>query len=154
MQHKLIHGNIVATAIFGATMATTGAQAWADWNTTAEPMELRRIMRELGKNMQVVTDAISREDWVRVTDTAPHIAEHPQPPLGEKMRILGFVGSDAGRFKRFDEQTHQAARALEQAAKRGDGQSVIASFAALQNSCLACHQNFRKPFMEHFYGKP
>jgi len=62
MQHKLIHGNIVATAIFGATMATIGAQAWADGNTTAEPMELRRIMRELGKNMQVVIDAISRED--------------------------------------------------------------------------------------------
>lgn len=154
MQHTLIPGKIIAAAILGTTMTSIGAQSWAGGNATTEPMELRRIMRELGKNMQLVTDAISREDWARVADTAPRIAEHPQPPVGEKMRILAFVGSDAGRFRQFDEQTHQAAKALEQAARRGDGQSVIASFAALQNGCLACHQEFRKPFVEHFYGQP
>ena len=125
----------------------------AGGNTVAEPMDLRRIMQALGKDMQTVTDGISREDWGLVVKTAPRIAEHPQPPLGEKMHILGFVGSDAGRFKRFDEQTHQAAKAMEQAARRGDGQAVIASFATLQNSCLACHQNLRKAFVEHFYGQ-
>ena len=103
--------------------------------------------------MQIVTDGISREDWKLVAETAPRIAEHPQPPLGEKMRILAFAGSDAGRFKRFDERTHQAAKTLEQAAKRGDGQAVVAAFSTLQGNCLACHQNFRKPFVEHFYGQ-
>jgi len=81
------------------------------------------------------------------------IAEHPQPPFTEKVRILTFVGSDVSRFKRLDAQTHQAAKELEQAASRGDGQAVIKSFAALQNSCLACHQNHRKPLVEHFYGQ-
>ena len=69
------------------------------------------------------------------------------------MRILAFAGSDTGRFKRFDEKTHQAAKTLEQAAKRGDSQAVIAAFSTLQGNCLACHQNFRKPFVEHFYGQ-
>ncbi|MBY0409813.1 MAG: cytochrome c [Burkholderiaceae bacterium] len=103
--------------------------------------------------MQVVADGISREDWEMVAKVAPLIADHPQPPPLEKMRILKFVGAEAGKFKGHDEKTHQAARALEQAAVRSDGQSVISSFAALQNSCLACHQTFRKPFVEHFYGQ-
>lgn len=140
-------------AVVVAIASSAGRHAWADANAGTEPMQLRRIMQELGKNMQAVTDGISREDWRLVADTAPRIAEHPQPPLAEKVRILAFVGSDAGRFRRFDEQTHQAARTMEQAAKQGDGQAVVAAFATLQNSCLACHQNFRKPFVEHFHGQ-
>ncbi len=152
MQHKSLIARIVAA--LGLAVTLIGPQAWADGNATAAPMELRRIMQELGKDMQVVTDGIAREDWERVAKTAPKIADHRQPPFAEKMRILAFAGSNAGRFKRFDEQTHQAATALEQAARRGDGQVAIASFATLQNSCLACHQEFRKPFVEHFYGQP
>jgi len=41
--------------------------------------------------------------------------------------------------------------AVGQAVVRSDGQAVISSFATLQNSCLACHQSFPKPFVEHFY---
>ncbi len=35
----------------------------------------------------------------------------------------------------------------------GDGQAAISSFATLQNSCLSCHQSFRKPFVEYFYAQ-
>ena len=140
-------------AVIVAISSSAGRHAWADANAGTEPLQLRRIMQELGKNMQAVTDGISREDWRLVAETAPRIAEHPQPPLAEKVRILAFAGSDAGRFRRFDEQTHQAARTVEQAAKQGDGQAVITAFATLQNGCLACHQSFRKPFVENFYGR-
>jgi len=116
-------------------------------------MQLRRIMQDLGKNMQTVTDGISREDWGLVIETAPLIADHPQPPFTERVRVLGFIGSNAGKFRGYDKQTHQAARDLEQAATQEDGQMVIAAFARLQNSCLDCHQSFRKPFLEHFYGQ-
>jgi len=82
---------------------------------------------------------------------APLIADHSQPPLVEKMRTPSFVGADAGKFKGHDEKTHHAEQALGQAVVRSDGQAVISSFATLQNSCLACHQSFPKPFVEHFY---
>jgi len=78
---------------------------------------------------------------------------HRAPPVGEKLRILSFVGVDAAKFKRYDEKTHHAARTLEAAAARNNGTDVIAGFANLQNSCLACHQSFRKSFVENFYGK-
>lgn len=137
----------------GALLAGACSPARADDADKTKPLELRGIMQELGKNMQAVTDGISREDWALVARIAPRIAEHPQPPVGEKMRIMAFIGADMGKFKGYDEKTHQAAQALEQAAMRGDGQAVISSFATLQNSCLACHQSFRKPFVEHFYGQ-
>lgn len=143
------------TATFiGTLLPSTCSQAWADDVGKAKPLALRKIMQDLGKNMQVIADGISREDWEMVAEVAPLIAEHPQPPLAEKMRILSFVGSDAAKFKSHDERAHQAAQVLEQDAVRSNGQSVISSFATLQNSCLACHQSFRKPFLEHFYGQP
>lgn len=151
MKYKFVLKSIVCVAAV-STLAWIVPLAWAEGNTS-EPMAMRKVMRELGKGMQAVTDGISREDWQLVVETAPRIAEHPRPPLEERVRVLAFVGGNAERFKELDEQTHQAAKTLEQAAKRGDGQAVIASFAALQNSCLACHQNFRKPFVEHFYGQ-
>ncbi|MDK6685416.1 cytochrome c, partial [Escherichia coli] len=52
----------------------------------------------------------------------------------------------------FDAQTHEAALAMKLAAASSDGKAVIQSFAHVQESCLGCHQAFRKPFVEHFYG--
>jgi cytochrome c556 len=153
MQHRHRFKAYFTATVIGTLLASTCSQAWADDADKAKPLALRKIMQDLGKNMQGVTDGISREDWEMVGKIAPLIADHPQPPLVEKMRILKFVGTDAGKFKGYDEKTHEAAKALEQAAARSDGQSVISSFAMLQNSCLGCHQNFRKPFLEHFYGQ-
>ncbi len=122
--------------------------------TTSEivkPLALRKIMREMGKDMQRITDGIAHEDWAVITKISPGIADHPQPPLPEKIRILAFVGADTRKFKGYDKKTHQAAQELKVAAARQDGLAVISAFATLQNSCLACHQSFRKPFKEHFY---
>lgn len=132
-------------AAFGLFIAAVGAHA-------AEPLALQKIMKDLGRNMQVVTDGISREDWELVAKTAPLIADHPQPPLGEKMRIMAFVGSDMGKFKAHDGRTHDAARTLDKAARLRDGAGVIAAFATLQSACHDCHREFRKQFVDHFYG--
>ena len=139
----------------GLASVAAGASALAEASSeAAKPLVLRGIMQKLGKQMQTVTLGIAQADWVLVEETARLIAEHPTPPLLEKTRILGFVGTDVSKFKGHDEDTHQAARALEEAAARRDGQRAIAAFANLQNSCLGCHQEFRKPFVEHFYGQP
>lgn len=125
----------------------------SDTPDQSSSMALTGIMRDLGEEMQGVTDAISREDWPKVTTLATRIADHPQPPLGEKMRILAFVGKDTSSFRGYDKQTHEAAKLLAQAAKRGDGAATITAFADVQTACLACHQQFRKPFQEHFHDK-
>ena len=118
----------------------------------AQPLAMRGIMQDLGRHMQTVTLAIAREDWALVEKTAPLIASHPQPPLMEKTRILTFVGTDVGKYQSHDHKTHEAAHALGQAARNQDGVAVIAAFQSIQSGCYGCHREFRKPFVEHFYG--
>lgn len=137
--------SILAASLITFALSVSHAQA-------AEPLELQKVMKELGKNMQVITDGIAREDWELVAKTAPLIAAHPQPPLSEKMRIMSFMGTEMSKFKAFDGDTHEAAHELEHVAHEKDGQKVIAAFQKVQATCLNCHQTFRGKFVEHFYG--
>ncbi len=146
------HPRILAAALcvsmtaFGATQATRAIEP-------ENPMALRAVMQQLERDLQSVTSAIAREDWAQVAELAPGIGKHPQPPMREKMRILAWLGTGAGKFRSFDTQTHEAALAMGEAAARSDGHAVIAAFAKVQQSCLACHQNYRKSFKEHFYAQ-
>ncbi len=137
---------VFAAATLALSLTTVAAHA-------AEPLAFQGVMKDLGKHMQTIAGAIAREDWEEVAKTAPLIAAHPQPPAEEKARIVSFIGSDMGKFKSFDMQTHEAAHELEHAAHAGDGQQVITAYQKVQASCLSCHQSFRKPFVAHFYGK-
>lgn len=137
---------VMASAAMTLSLAVINVQA-------AEPLAFQGVMKDLGKHMQTVAGAIAREDWDEVAKTAPLIAAHPQPPLEEKTRILSFMGSNMSKFKSFDMQTHEAAHALEHAAHEKEGQQVINAYQKVQTACLGCHQAFRKPFVEHFYGK-
>ncbi|OGT20479.1 MAG: cytochrome C [Gallionellales bacterium RIFOXYB12_FULL_54_9] len=119
----------------------------------AEPLALQKVMKDLGRNMQIVTDGISREDWPLIEHTAHLIGEHPEAPMEEKLRIIGYIGNNMGKFKAFDNQTHEAAHELAEAAQKKNGQKVISAFQKLQTGCLACHQAFRPAFTEYFYGK-
>lgn len=138
---------ILAQALLFTTLLGGGGASLA-----AEPLALQKIMKDLGRSMQVITDGISREDWDLVAKTAPLIADHAQPPLAEKMRILAFAGANVGKFKAYDGETHDEAMAVRNAARARDGQGVLLAFHTLQASCFNCHSEFRKPFREHFYG--
>ncbi len=134
-------------------LACASVPARSEESGAARPLALRQIMKDMGRNMQSIVDAIAREDWPQAAKAATAVGAHPEPPLTEKVRILAFIGTDAGKFKGFDEKSGQAAKALQQAAARVDGPGVIAAFAEMQTACLGCHHSFRRPLVEHFYGK-
>lgn len=135
-----------------AALAASATWLGAQPVEPAKPMALRAVMGELGRNMQVITGAIAKEDWPQVAELAPQVGKHAEPPLSEKMRILSWLGTDAGKFRGFDAQVQDNATAMAEAARQGDGQAVIAAFSKTQQSCLACHQSFRRLFVEQFYG--
>lgn len=118
----------------------------------AEPLALRKIMSELGRNTQLIAGGLAREDYAVVENAARAIADHPQPPLLEKTRIIGFVGTSMVKYKAYDGKTHDAAMVLAAAAKSKAGQEAINAFQSLQTGCYDCHSEFRKPFVEHFYA--
>ena len=145
---------IAGAAIITITTAITINQALAEITAeSGKPLALQNIMSDMGKNMQTITYGVSREDWALVEKTAPLIADYPQPPLGEKVRIFAFVGRDAGRFNDYDRETRDAAHALGEAAARKNGYAIISHFATLQNSCLRCHRDYRESFQQRFYEK-
>lgn len=134
------------------TLAAAAPGLGAQSAEAVKPTALRAVMEKLGRDMQAVAGAISKEEWARVAELAPGIAKHAEPPMSEKMRILAWLGADAGKFRGLDGQVHDAATAMGEAAQRNDGQAVIAAFSKTQQSCLACHQSYRRSFVEKFYG--
>jgi cytochrome c556 len=141
---------VTAMAVF-ICAANANGQELASAGAT-KPLALRSVMERLGRDMQSATGAISKEEWAAVAELAPKIANHAEPPASEKIRIVSWLGSEAGKFRSFDKQAHEAASAMGEAAKRRDGQAVIAAFSRVQQSCLGCHQSFRSSFVENFYG--
>ena len=143
----------ITSGVIAALLATVGPASWADDSVKSSPFVLQKVMKDLGKNLQTITDGIPREDWELVEKTTSLVADHPQPPMTEKMRIMGFMGTNMGKFKTYDGETHEHAQAVGKAAKAKDGPGVILAFQKLQTSCYNCHSEFRKPFVAHFYGK-
>src|SRR5260370_16204737 len=62
-KHSHAFGTITLTVT--ACLLLWGFQlpAWAGDATQVEPLALRKIMQELGRNMQAITGAISQEEW-------------------------------------------------------------------------------------------
>jgi cytochrome c556 len=153
-------GKGMMTVIFMgfAALATAAddstAQTIDEQRNSKEPLVLRSIMQTLSTDMQRITEGIATENWQQVAEVALNVADHPQPPMQERLRIIQFIGTDAGRFKSYDQQVHKAAKTLSEAAQREDGTAVIEAFSHIQNNCLGCHQNFRQPVQAHFYDKP
>lgn len=149
---------IIAVILMGsAALAIAASDAPAQISdtehNTSEPLVLRGIMQELNMDMQRITDGIATENWSWVAEVALSVANHPQPPVQERLRIVKFIGTDIGHFKSYDQRVHEAAEALSEAAQREDGTTVIEMFAKIQSNCLGCHQSFRQPIQTYFYSK-
>jgi len=126
-----------------------GGLLWAQGSV--KQMELRNIMDRMGSDMEAIVRATTLEDWNRVASLASAIANHAEPPMTEKLRILAWLGSDAGRFRQHDARLKEVAGHMQQAAEAHQGADVIRLFAKTQQSCLECHQSFRQPFVERFH---
>ena len=145
---------VITLSLFtGLVLMALKGQALAEPDATAgQPLALRNIMQEMGKNEQSISAGILREDWAVIEKSAFLIAEHPAPPFLEKVRILSFVGTSMGKYKSYDGATHDAAVEINKAAKDKNGEGVILALQKLQLGCNNCHREFRKKFVEHFYG--
>ncbi|MCF6235176.1 MAG: cytochrome c [Gammaproteobacteria bacterium] len=152
MKIQLIR-KVAFVAGFSAIILCGQAMAEAASGSSREPLDLQKIMFDMDKNMQNITAGISSENWVKVEKSAMKIADHPKPPMSERIRIMKLMGPEMARFKDSDMKTHAAARELAKIAKGHDGRAVISAFATLQNTCLTCHESYRKKLKNHFYGQ-
>ncbi len=149
MQARLIKQSTFVVALFVTLLSS---QAMAE-TTSKESQTLLEVMLDMGKEMQHITSAISSEDWTQVEESAAWISTHPKPAKSQRMRIMKFLGGEIAQFKDSDMKTHAAARELAKMARTQDGRAVISAFSTLQNTCLTCHERYRKRLQDHFYGQ-
>lgn len=145
----------VNVVVAGLVLALASGVALAQ-DVKAQPdsaLVLRHIMQDLDKNTRAISHGIEEKDWPLVAKLAALIADHPTPPLGEKVRILTYLGTDALAFRGLDKDAEAAAASVQKAAEKEDGSGVIAAFGRMQSACMACHESYRAPFLQHFYGK-
>lgn len=118
----------------------------------ADEMALEKVMKGHAKNMQLIAGGIAHEDYEQVVKGSLGVADPPRPPstMGEKLKLMGFLGQNIGRFRKLDGDVKERAAALVRTARAKNGEATIAAFRRLQMSCLACHAEFRKPFQDYF----
>lgn len=135
-----------------ATLAMPSAvQAGQETDATADGPSLHVIMEQMGDDMQALVASMLDEDWSSVARLALRIADHTEPPLPEKKRILAWLADRAPDFREHDLQVRSAARELaEAAANREDVEVMGAAHARTLQQCLACHARFRQAYVNHF----
>ena len=138
-------------AVFLAVLLTGCAGAPAP---RPEPLALRALMQELGRDSGAIAEALAREDWLLVERAAGRIAAHPQPPAEERAKIIAFLGARAGKFRGYDQEAGQHAQALAAAARRADGRAALEAFYRMQSACMGCHAEFRPALLRQFYPPP
>lgn len=139
----------VAMLMFALLGAPSGLTAQEDQGDT--PMALQSIMEQMGVDLLSLTERMLHQDWPAVAKLAAALANHEEPPLQEKQRILAWLGKEASTFREFDIQVKAEAKQLEAGAHEQDTQAMLASLSQLQQSCVGCHASFRQPYLAHFY---
>lgn len=104
---------------------------------------MNKMMQGLGEEMARISEGIWREEFVTIAGAAQAIAEHPLPPLLQRLALLAQLGTAAPRFMAADDEMKEAALVLKVAA---DGQridEVVSRYQQLQQRCVACHSWYR-----------
>ncbi|MGM0554027.1 MAG: cytochrome c [Pseudomonadota bacterium] len=125
-------GIALALGILGTTLAST-----------ASANDFRSIMKDLANDMNQVQSGLFVEDFDTVIEAAEAIADHPKPPSGERQRVMAVVGPRVSEFRTLDQQVHETANGLADAARDQDLDQSIRYHGRLVNACTACHSAFR-----------
>lgn len=114
-------------------------------------LQLRSVMKDLGARMELVTRGIYTADFEMIEKNALLIVDHEKPSMVERMKILGFLSTEADKFKAGDGAVHDGAAKLAAAAGIKDYDEVLTSYSGVLNGCVNCHTNFRDKIVGHFY---
>lgn len=145
----------VAWSLFGVAIVVVAAGAiviYRDRPAPGTPDGLQVTMQQLNANTRAAGDAIAAKNWPQVAELADRLDHHVEPPLGQKLRVMLWLRTQAPNFRGYDGKLRTAAVAMGVAAKAGDAQAVDASYAQLQAACAGCHEKYQAAYIAHFHG--
>ncbi|GAV21213.1 hypothetical protein MMIC_P2193 [Mariprofundus micogutta] len=122
--------------VLTVAMLLTGT-AWAGDGS------LKQIMQQLGKDYSSLNHAILLKDFAGAAHFAHAIADHDKPSMGQRLKIMGELGTEMSAFKKADGRVHELAIKIEEAARAKDMPLLIQSQSQMLTACMACHTSYR-----------
>jgi len=110
---------------------------------TAAAEGLREAMTAMEASLERLTAAVFRRDLVQVEAAAAALADAPRPDLGYRLWLLGRLGEDAPRFRRYGEALTAAAEDLARKARAGQKAQLDPAYREVLDQCLGCHRAFQ-----------
>lgn len=139
-------GIVVVVVAAGAGVIEKGRPA------PGAPDGLLVTMQQLDANTRAAGEAIAAKNWPRVAELADQLNHHVEPPLGQKLRVMLWLRTQAPNFRGYDGKLRTAAVAMGLAARAGDAQAVSASYTQLQAACSGCHGKYQAAYIAHFHA--
>ena len=133
MNLKAIH-LLVALSIITITLP-----AYAD-----DPKNFKEVMQRIETDMSKLIGHIMKEEYSDIISTAERVANHDEPPIAQRLRLIAELGTDFTNFKSHDDDVHINSVAMQEAAEKKDIDSVIVSYGKTLQSCNNCHKKYRE----------
>jgi cytochrome c2 len=120
-----------------------GAKTKSAAKQQAGAKSLKQIMQILGQDFSRLNRAVLFEDFDTAAKAAHAIAYHDKPSMGQRMKIMGSLGTDMPAFKKADGKVHDLAIKIEEAAKARDMPLLVQRQSQMLSACMACHSIYR-----------
>ncbi|MDQ7048109.1 MAG: cytochrome c [Enterobacterales bacterium] len=125
----------------GASLAAVSEQ---------ENVTLKGVMQGLLKSNLKLNESIVLQNFSAIELAANQIGHHPKPDMKIRMQLVKNMGTEMGQFKSMDNVVHNAALAIEAAAKSQDMEQVLVQYSTMIKGCQACHGKYKKRVAEIF----
>jgi len=109
-----------------------------------DPKNFKEVMQRIEVNMSKLVGHIMKEEYADIIKISEHVANHEEPPLSHRLRIIAELGTDFSNFKSHDDDVHINSVAMQEAAEKKDMDAVIASYGKTMQSCNNCHKKYRE----------
>lgn len=141
--------NIIALLIISLSLLGLGLQNKQEpGKRQPKTMKLVPMMRLLLADMQKIDQGIFTEDYAIIADGAGSIANHPGMTPQDKKLIKKTLGKEMQKFVSLDMTVHHHADSIKAAAQQQNMSEVLRHYRIVQQGCVDCHANFRKPIID------
>jgi cytochrome c556 len=114
----------------------------------SDPKNMKEVMQRISNDMEKLVGHLMKDEFEEVARYADKIANHDEPPLSQRLRMIANLGTEFTKFKNHDDEVHINATAMKKAADNRNVQDVIDNYTKVLTNCNNCHKDYRKQIQE------
>ncbi len=71
-----------------------------------DPKNFKEVMQRIELDMSKLVGHIMKEEYADIIAVAERVANHEEPPLSHRLRLIAELGTDFPNFKSHDDNVH------------------------------------------------